>query len=293
MRAPTPAVRQFPAPGLRRLRRQAARTTVYLLVSANIAVLLFPIAWMASTALKPRSEVFLVPPVWIPVHPTLAGFAALLSGHILTFFENSLIVASGSALLATFCGALTAYGLARISFRGGDAVLIMFLAAMAFPVPLLMISMYTLFGSLGLLDTYLALILANAVVALPVVVWLLKGFFDSLPVEVEEAAFIDGASVLQTLLRVVFPMSRPGLAAAAIFVFVTSWNEFAFGLTFTSSTDMRPLPAGISLLFLQEFQYQWPEMMAVAIVATLPILLLFLLFQRNFVEGVTTGAVKG
>jgi len=169
----------------------------------------------------------------------------------------------------------------------------MFLAAMAFPVPLLMISMYTLFGSLGLLDTYLALILANAVVALPVVVWLLKGFFDSLPVEVEEAAFIDGASVLQTLLRVVFPMSRPGLAAAAIFVFVTSWNEFAFGLTFTSSTDMRPLPAGISLLFLQEFQYQWPEMMAVAIVATLPILLLFLLFQRNFVEGVTTGAVKG
>ena len=265
---------------------------MYLLVSANIAVLLFPIAWMASTVFKPRSEVFLVPPVWIPV-PTLAGFAALLSGHILTFFENSLIVASGSALLATCCGALTAYGLARISFRGGDAVLIMFLAAMAFPVPLLMISMYTLFGSLGLLDTYLALILANAVVALPVVVWLLKGFFDSLPVEVEEAAFIDGASVLQTLLRVVFPMSRPGLAAAAIFVFVTSWNEFAFGLTFTSSTDMRPLPAGISLLFLQEFQYQWPEMMAVAIVATLPILLLFLLFQRNFVEGVTTGAVKG
>ena len=292
MMAPVPAVRQLPAPVLRRLRRQAARTGVYLLVSANIAVLLLPIAWMASTALKPRSEVFLVPPVWIPV-PTLAGFAALLSGHILTFFENSLIVASGSALLATCCGALTAYGLARISFRGGDAVLIMFLAAMAFPVPLLMISMYTLFGSLGLLDTYLALILANAVVALPVVVWLLKGFFDSLPVEVEEAAFIDGASVLQTLLRVVFPMSRPGLAAAAIFVFVTSWNEFAFGLTFTSSTDMRPLPAGISLLFLQEFQYQWPEMMAVAIVATLPILLLFLLFQRNFVEGVTTGAVKG
>ena len=292
MMAPVPAVRQFPAPVLRRLRRQAARTGVYLLVSANIAVLLLPIAWMASTALKPRSEVFLVPPVWIPV-PTLAGFAALLSGHILTFFENSLIVASGSALLATCCGALTAYGLARVSFRGGDAVLIMFLAAMAFPVPLLMISMYTLFGSLGLLDTYLALILANAVVALPVVVWLLKGFFDSLPVEVEEAAFIDGASVLQTLLRVVFPMSRPGLAAAAIFVFVTSWNEFAFGLTFTSSTDMRPLPAGISLLFLQEFQYQWPEMMAVAIVATLPILLLFLLFQRNFVEGVTTGAVKG
>jgi len=292
MMAPVPAVRQLPAPVLRRLRRQAARTGVYLLVSANIAVLLLPIAWMASTALKPRSEVFLVPPVWIPV-PTLAGFAALLSGHILTFFENSLIVASGSALLATCCGALTAYGLARISFRGGDAVLIMFLAAMAFPVPLLMISMYTLFGSLGLLDTYLALILANAVVALPVVVWLLKGFFDSLPVEVEEAAFIDGASVLQTLLRVVFPMSRPGLAAAAIFVFVTSWNEFAFGLTFTSSTDMRPLPAGISLLFLQEFQYQWPEMMAVAIAATLPILLLFLLFQRNFVEGVTTGAVKG
>jgi multiple sugar transport system permease protein len=281
------------SPPLRRLRRHAARTATYLLVVANIAVLLFPIAWMASTAFKPRSDVFLVPPVWIPAHPTLVGFASLLSGHILTFFENSLIVASGSALLATIAGALTAYGLARIRLPGGDAVLILFLAAMAFPVPLIMISMYTLFGSLGLLDTYAALILANAVIALPVVVWLLKGFFDSLPIEVEEAAFIDGASVLQTLLRVVFPMSRPGLAAAAIFVFVTSWNEFAFGLTFTSSTDMRPLPAGISLLFLQEFQYQWPEMMAVATVATLPILVLFLLFQRNFVEGVTSGAVKG
>jgi multiple sugar transport system permease protein len=280
-------------PPLQQLRRHATRTAIYLLVAANIVMLLFPIAWMASTALKRQSEVFLIPPVWIPAHPTLAAFASLLSGHILTFFENSLIVASGSALLSTVAGALTAYGLARIRLRGVGAVLVLLLAAMAFPVPLIMISMYTLFGSLGLLDTYVALILANAVIALPVVVWLLKGFFDSLPVEVEEAAFIDGAGVLQTLLRVVFPMSRPGLAAAAIFVFVTSWNEFAFGLTFTSSTDMRPLPAGISLLFLQEFQYQWPEMMAVATVTTLPILVLFLLFQRNFVEGVTTGAVKG
>jgi multiple sugar transport system permease protein len=280
-------------PQLRRLRGHAARAAIYLLVVANFAVLLFPIAWMASTAFKPRSEVFLTPPVWFPAHPTLAAFASLLSGRILTFFENSLIVATGSALLATIAGALTAYGLARIRLRGGGAILMLFLAAMAFPVPLIMISMYTLFGSLGLLDTYVALILSNTVIALPVVVWLLKGFFDSLPVEVEEAAFIDGASVLQTLLRVVFPLSRPGLAAAAIFVFVTSWNEFAFGLTFTSSTDMRPLPAGISLLFLQEFQYQWPEMMAVATITTLPILVLFLLFQRSFVEGVTTGAVRG
>jgi ABC-type glycerol-3-phosphate transport system permease component len=209
------------------------------------------------------------------------------------FFANSLMVATGAAMLATASGALTAYGLARLKFIGGEVILIGFLAAMAFPFPLIMISMYTLFAQLGLLDTYAALILAHTVITLPVVVWLLKGFFDNLPVEVEEAAAIDGAGALATLMKVVLPMSRPGLTAAAIFVFVTSWNEFAFGLTFTSSTTMRPLPAGISLLFLQEFQYQWPEMMAVATVATVPILALFLLFQRNFIEGVTSGAVKG
>jgi ABC-type glycerol-3-phosphate transport system permease component len=143
-----------------------------------------------------------------------------------------------------------------------------------------------------LLDTYAAVVIGHMLLTLPIVVWLSKGFIDDLPAEVELSAYVDGAGPLRIFFDMVLPMMRPGLVAAALYVFVTSWNEFVFGLSFTSSTEMRPLPAGISLLFLQEFQYQWPEMMAVATIATLPILLLFLAFQNQFVEGVTAGAVK-
>ena len=129
-------------------------------------------------------------------------------------------------------------------------------------------------------------------ITLPIVIWLMKGFIDDLPIEVEESAYIDGASIIQIIYKIVFPMTKPGVIASGIYVFVTSWNEFIFGLSFTTSTDMRPLPAGISLVFLQEFQYQWPEMMAVATIATIPILLIFLFLQRYFVQGVTAGAVK-
>lgn len=275
------------------LRRFGGQALLYALIAINLVILLFPIAWMVSTAFKSRFEVFQVPPVWIPRQPTLDAFASIATGAMTRFFLNSLIVAGGAALISTLAGALAAYGLSRVRFRFNNTVLMFFLASMAFPLPLLMISIYTMFSRLGLLDTYFALILGHSFITLPIVVWLLKGFFDSLPIEVEESAYIDGAGPFATLALVVFPMSRPGLAAAAIYVFVTSWNEFILGLTFTSSQEMRPLPAGISLRFLQEFQYQWAEMMAVAVVATAPILLLFLFFQRNFIEGVTTGAVKG
>ena len=136
------------------------------------------------------------------------------------------------------------------------------------------------------------MVIGDTVLTLPIVIWLLKGFIDGLPIEVEESAYLEGAGPIRIIWSIVLPMLRPGFTAAGIYVFVTSWNEFILGLTFTTSTDMRPLPAGISLAFLQEFQYQWPEMMAVATIATLPILLLFIAFQRNFVEGVTAGAVK-
>jgi multiple sugar transport system permease protein len=203
------------------------------------------------------------------------------------------IVGAGSALLATFAGALTAYGISRLRFRGRNLVLLFFLASLAFPLPMMMITMYGMFTAAGLLDTYLALILGHTILTLPIVVWLMKDFFDTLPIELEEAAVVDGAGPLYTLFRILLPLLKPSLAAAAIFVFVTSWNEFVFGLTFISSVDMRPLPAGIAMLYLQEFDYNWPELMGIIIVVTLPILAMFLFFQRYFVAGVTGGAVKG
>jgi ABC-type glycerol-3-phosphate transport system permease component len=263
------------------------------LVLASLTVLLLPIAWMLSTSFKPLADVFSYPPQWIPAHPTFQNYRAQFDGLLGTYFLNSLLVGVLSALLSTFAGALAAYGLARIRFRGNAAILMFFLASLAFPIPLLMISMYLMFVQLHLLNTYAALVIGHTVITLPVAVWLLKNFFDQLPVEVEEAAYVDGASPLYTLFRIVMPMARPALAASAIFVFVTSWNELLFGLTFTSSTDMRPLPAGISMSFLTEFEGAWSGMMALATMVSIPIFLLFVFFQRAFMAGVTAGAVKG
>jgi multiple sugar transport system permease protein len=266
---------------------------LYCLVFTSLVILLLPIAWMLSTSFKPLEEVFQYPPVWIPEHPTIEPYRAQFNSLLGTFFLNSVIVGALSAVLATGAGALAAYGIARFRFRGNSAVLMFFMASLAFPIPLLMISMYILFVQLHILNTYLALVIGHTVVTLPVAVWLLKNFFDQLPVEVEEAAYVDGAGPLYTLVRIVLPMAKPALAASAIFVFVTSWNELLFGLTFTSSTDMRPLPAGISMSFLTEFEGAWSEMMALATMVSIPIFLLFIFFQKAFMQGVTAGAVKG
>jgi len=270
----------------------STNSLLQLAAAAAATILLYPIAWMISTSVKPRADVFRYPPQWIPDEWSFAAYASALSGPIARFLVNSIVIAAGTALLATVTGALAAYAVSRRSSGAGRAIMLILLATLAFPLPLLMISIYQAFAAAGLLDTYLAVILGHTILVLPVAVWLLKGFFDSLPVEVEECATVDGASALQVIRHVVLPMSRPGLTAAAIYCFVTSWNEFIIGLTFTSTTAMRPLPTGINLLFLQELQYQWPEMMAVATLATIPIAVLFAVFQRNFVEGVTAGAVK-
>ncbi|MEZ5905486.1 MAG: carbohydrate ABC transporter permease [Geminicoccaceae bacterium] len=271
------------------------RFTLARLAVATIATLmmLWPIAWMVSTSFKRPEAVFELPPRWIPEAPSLAGYEVALSAAVLRYFLNSVIVASATALLATGAGALCAYGLSRLRFRGNRAVMLALLGSLGLPIPLLMVTLYLLFFRVGILDSYLALILGHTVITLPVVVWLLKDFFDALPREFEEAAFIDGASPAQVIRLVILPLVRPGLAAAAIFVFVTSWNEFIFGMTFISSDTYRPIPAAMGLLFLNEFQYRWGDTMAVATVVTLPIMLLFVLFQRYFVSGITAGAVKG
>lgn len=274
----------------RRLR--FAQVASYLVMAVTLIVLLFPLAWMLATAFKGPGEVFAVPPRWIPREPTLEPFSYAFTPLMLRFFINSIVIAGLTALVTTLIGAGAAYAIVRMRHWSTDLLLVFFLASLAFPLPLLMITLYFTLSALGLINSYAAVVVGHIVLTLPVVIWLLKGFVESLPIEVEEAAFVDGAGLLRIIWLVVIPIMRPGFTAAGIYVFVTSWNEFIFGLTFTTSSSMRPLPAGIALLFLQEFQYQWPQMMAVATTATVPILVLFLVFQKNFVEGVTAGAVK-
>ena len=276
-----------------RRRWRPAEAALQLLVFAALVVMLFPVAWMLLTSLKPPADLFVTPPTWLPRQPTLDGYRVAASPLILGALANSVIIAAGAAAIATTAGALCAYGISRARFAGRRALMAMLLAALGLPIPLLMLTLYLMFARAGILDTRLAVTLSHAAITLPVVVWMLRDFFDALPVEMEEAAYIDGAGVLRTFFRIVAPMAAPGMAAAAIFVFVTSWNEFVFGLAFTSSQSVRPLPAMISLLFLGEFQYRSGDAMAVAVLVTLPVMLLFLLFQRFFIQGITAGAVKG
>ena len=168
-----------------------------------------------------------------------------------------------------------------------------FMASLAFPIPLLMLSMYIMFVQLALIDTYAALIIGHTVITLPVTVWLLKNFFEQLPVEVEEAAYVDGASPAYTLFRIVLPMARPALDAVRDLRVRDVVERAAVRPDLHPSTAMRPLPAGITMTFLTEFEGAWSEMMALALLVSLPIFLLFVFFQRAFMQGVTAGAVKG
>ncbi len=290
-----PDARQVPATNetLHRVNRFLSDVILHLCVLAALIILLLPIAWMLSTSFKPLSDVFNYPPEWIPLNPTLENYVTQFTPDLRTYFFNSVIIGFFSAILATGTGALAAYGLTRFRFFATQPILLFFLASLGFPIPLLMISMYLIFVDIGLLNTYTGMVIGHTVITLPVCVWLLKNFFDQLPVEVEEAALVDGASRTYTLFRIVLPMARPAMGASAIFVFVTSWNELLFGLTFVSSSDLRPLPAGISMTFLTEFEGAWSEMMALSLMVSIPIFLLFVFFKRTFMQGVTSGTVKG
>jgi ABC-type glycerol-3-phosphate transport system permease component len=155
-----------------------------------------------------------------------------------------------------------------------------------------MISMYIIYAKIHLLNSYISLVLGHSVITLPVAVWLLKGYFDTLPIEVEEAAHIDGSGPFRTLVTIVMPMAKPAMAAAAIFIFVVSWNELMMALAFITTDARRTLPPGITMNFLQEYESAWTEMMALSVIVALPILALFLFFQKTFMLGVTAGAVK-
>ena len=272
--------------------RRINALAAYTVAVAAFAFLLLPIYWLVVTSFKPLGSLFVAPPELWPREFTFTNYVNQFDPRLLQMFRSSLIVSAAAAVLSTFAGSLCAYAISRFYFRYKNALLLFFLASMAFPLPLLMITMYSTFNQLGILDTYWALILGNTTLGLPLSVWLVTKFIDQIPVDMEEAALIDGASPFSVLIHIVLPMVRPGLAASAIFVFVTSWNELLMGLTFVSSPEVRTLPAGITLAFLGEFEGDWSEMMALAVMVTLPVFLLFMVMQKSFLKGMTAGALK-
>lgn len=268
--------------------------TVAVLIIALI-FFMFPVIWMFLTSFKTEAEYFSYPPVFIPEDFSFRNYFNAMAFPPdgrggLQGLRDSLIIASATSVASVLIGSLAAYGLSR--FRtGGDNFSFWILSTRMFPPVAAALPLFLIFKEIKLLDTHLALIIANTVFALPFVIWLLKGFFDELPVELEEAALIDGCSHWGAFTRVALPLVTPGLVATALFSFIFAWNEFMFALLLTRRT-VRTLTIIVPSL-VGGHEILWGEIAALGTIAIIPGIVLSLLLQRYLIRGLTMGAVKG
>lgn len=253
---------------------------------------LFPLYWMLNTAFKPSSEI--LSSNLIPSKPTLEHFwTAIQDEQLRTYFKNSMITSITSSILATGISAYAAYSFSKFRYRGRKSFMTLIILSRMFPFAVLLISIYALMKTYGLLDSYFSLIFSYITFTLPVGVWTLKTFFDEVPNDLLEAAKMDGASRLKTFHRIILPMALPGLLAVAILGFVNSWNDLLFSLTLVTDPDKRTIAPGLLFKFLGESGSDYGGMMASSILVSLPAAIVFLFIQKYFIRGLTAGAVKG
>lgn len=272
--------------------RSGSRWPARLALAAVLVLALFPVLWAVVSSFTPDVALFGARPPGTPAL-VLDHYRALFGERdFLTPIRNSLVVAGFTTLLCLVLGAPAAYALARLRFRGRAAVLGLVLSVTMFPQITIVSPLYLLLRALRLIDTFPGLVLPYVTFAMPLAIWLLVGFFRQLPKDLEEAALVDGASRWQAFTRVVLPLAAPGLATTAILTFLYCWNEFLFALSFTLGPDRHTVPVAIAL-FRGQYQVPWGEILAGAVVATIPVAVVVLLFQRRIVQGLTAGAVKG
>jgi multiple sugar transport system permease protein len=279
-----------------RATRHRINKILWTLLTAIVTMLVIsPFFWMLSTSFKKVQDQFLIPPQLVPQQPTLENYAILIDPewYFPNYFLNSTIVACGTTGLALCVALMASYALSRFRLPGRRSLMLFILMAQMFPSILLLLSLYLVATRLHLLNNYLGLILADTVIVLPFSVWMLKSYFDSIPRDLDDMAMIDGCNPLQVLTKVLLPSLAPGLAAVGLFCFAVSWDEFVYALTFMNIPYMRTIPPGIVLSFIQELQISWGAMMAVSVVTSAPLVVLFIFLQRYLVAGLTAGAVKG
>ena len=261
-------------------------------VVALMVFALFPIAWTCYTSFRPEQDIITDPTSLIPAALTLDNYLATWrQTDFPQLMLNSLVVSVMTVVISLTLATFAAYSLSRSRFRGRGAVLMLYLGIRIIPGVLLLIPLFIVMQQLGLLDTRVALALTYTTFTLPAAVWFMKGFFDSLPVDLENAARVDGCTRLGALFRVVLPLVRPGLAATAILVAIEAWNEVLFALLLTSTTESRTWPVGMRLL-IGEFQLPWGQLTAAAVLSLLPVVVAFAFAGRAMIAGLTAGGLK-
>lgn len=265
-----------------------------------VAFILFPIFWIFLMSIKDFRDIIAYPPTFV-FTPTLRNYTQILFGadtpgaatmvsDYTRFFRNSVIISGGAVALAALVGVPAAYALSRARFKARHSIAFTFLSFRFAPELAVILPLFVIYRQLGLYDTYQGMILAHQLIALPLVIWIMLSFFNDLPLEIEEAARVDGASVLQTLLFVALPIVRPGLASALIIAFIFSWNNLIFGLVLAGGQTQ---PATMAILQAMNFdQIKWGEMAAAAMVSAVPGMLIAVYFQRYLTRGLTMGAIK-
>ncbi len=279
----------------KRLNAVALWLTTFLLM----IIMCVPGLWVVLSAFRPNREILAKPPVWVPTELTLNNFAKIVGlGQeqvaipVVAYFTNSMVIALTSTVLALMIGTAGGYAFARFRFRFKGAWFLGLMLFRAVPGIALSLPIFMMWSKLGLIDAKLGLIIVYISLNVPFTIWLIDGFFRQIPMSLSEAAQVDGCTRWQAFWRIEFPLARSGIAAAGVFAFLTSWNEYALASQLTRSTDSKTLPVGL-MDFTAQFTIDWAGMCAMAVIIIVPALILTFLVQKHLIAGLTFGGVKG
>ena len=269
------------------------KSLIYSVIAVYLFITVAPLVWVLSTSFKPNQEAIRFPPKFLPDHPTLENyFFVLTDPKLVLSLINSLIVSVGSTALSVTVSALGGYAFARYDFKGKNLLMSTILALFMIPVVINIIPLYIMLANVGLLNSLVALVLTFQILIIPLNIFLLKNYFESLPKELEEAALIDGCSKLGALIRVTIPMSLPGFLIAAILSFRFSWNEFVLPVVLSNKPDSMIFQVAL-YQFISLYRIDWGYLTAGINIAIIPVVILMLIFQRKMIRGLTLGAIRG
>lgn len=284
------------------MKRQAAgavesrwtKLIAYAVIASALVFALAPVVWMIVISFTERRQILSYPPTVSVHHLTVGNYRQVIdNSFVVTGIRNGAFVAAATTIVALVLGSLAAWGLSAFPFRGSNKLLVGVMATQMTPLVVLLVPLYQLFSDIGLINSRPALTVVYCSFTLPFAIWMAKGFFDTIPQELIDAARVDGMGRLRIMVKVGLPLTRTGLVAIGVFSFLLAWDEYVLSSTLIQDDRFRTMPPELVLSFIGQFAYQWGPMMASAALVSTPILVLFLAFQRHIVSGLTAGAVKG